>query len=171
MLRTVWSSSAVAIAVVASAVALAFSLWPSLTPDPRTVLAASLKVRTVEPGVTYRSFLERVGEDVDGVSSRLLGARGYVVYAQIRIEGRKHGSLTISKVRYAAASGRRIPGQTQREDSHAEADTPNDQWIHPVFVLAPPYDYPVFIRLELYDGDTLLAFADTPPLPLRRSRA
>lgn len=168
--RAVGSSGAAVIAVFASALALAFSLWPSLSPDPRTVLAASIKVQTLEPGVTYRDFLQRVGEDLGQVRPSVLRARGYFVYLQIRIEGRKHGSLRVNKLYYAAATGRRIPGQTRPQDSSAEAGTPNDQWIHPVFVLKSPYEYPVFVRLELFDDDTLLAYADTPTLPPRRAR-
>ena len=168
--RAAWASSATTVAVIASVVALAFSLWPSLRPDPRTVLAASMKVQTVEPSVTYRDFLKRVSEDPGQLDDRVLRARGYVVYLQIKIEGRKHGGLTLNQLRYEAATGQRISGESAVRDSNAEADTPNDQWIHPVFVLEPPYDYPVFIRLELFDDDTLLAYADTSPLPLGRPR-
>lgn len=167
--RAAWSSGAATIAVVAAAVALAFSLWPSLSPDPRTILAASLSVQTVEPGVTYRDFLERVGEDPRRRNPRVLQGRGYVVYLRVRIEGRKHGSLRLDQLQYVAANRRRIPGQTRPEDSSVEAGTPNDQWIHRVFVFDPPFDFPVVVRLELFDGATLLAYADTPALPLRRS--
>lgn len=151
--------------MVASAVALAFSAWPALRPDPRELIAAKLRVEAVEPAVTFGDYLRRTGYRVKGArASDLLRARGYVVYLQTKIEGRKHGDLLLNQVLYRASTGRRIPDQGPTQDAYFRADTPNDQWINQVFVPDPPYDFAVFVRLEMFDGKALLAFADTRPL-------
>jgi hypothetical protein len=165
LVRAAWSSSATAVAVVASAVALAFSLWPALRPDPREVLAAKLHVETVEPGVSLGAYQQRVGQRVKGASRADLRTRGYVVYMQIQIEGRKHRDLVLDQVLYRASTRRRIVDQGPTRDSYFQSDTPNDRWIAQVFVLEPPYDFPVFVRMELFDSNnSLMAFADTPPI-------
>jgi hypothetical protein len=161
-------SSAAAVAVVASAVALTFSVWPSLRPDPRDVLAAKLHVETVEPAVTLGSYLRRTGQHIEGAGRSDLRARGYLVYLQIQIEGRKHGDLVLDQVLYRALTRRRIPDQGPTQDTLFTADTPNDRWIAQVFVLEPPYDFPVFVRLELFDRNSLMAFADTPRIVPQR---
>jgi hypothetical protein len=164
VVRAAWSSAATVIAVVASAVALAFSAWPALRPDPRDVLAAKLHVETVEPAVTLGDYLRRTHQHLEGASSSDLRTRGYVVFLQIQIEGRKHGGLELHQVLYRASTGRRISDQGPTQDTFFRPDTPNDQWIDQVFVPTPPYDYPVFVRLELFDGESLMAFADTRPI-------
>jgi hypothetical protein len=163
-LKATGTTGAAVFALVASAVALAFSIWPSLSPDPRNVLAASMQVETLEPGVTLGDYFERIGEDPERLSPSVRGAEGLLAYVKLRIEGRKHGTLRIEQVRYAKRTGRRLSKQVRRVTT-VGADTPNDQWIHRVFVLVSPYSFPVFVRLELYDDDILLAYADTPTLP------
>jgi hypothetical protein len=150
--------------VVASAVALGFSVWPALRPDPRDALAAQLDVKTVEPGVTLDDYLQRTGYRVKAATREDLGTRGYIVYVQIQIKGRKHGNLELHQVVYRAATGRRIANQGPTRDAFFRPDTPNDQWVNQVFVPGPGYDFPVFVRLELFDGDSLMAFDDTHPI-------
>jgi hypothetical protein len=149
------------VAVAASAVALAFSAWPALRPDPREALAARLDVEIIEPAVTFGEYLRRTGHSVAAASAADLRARGYIVYLRVRIVGRKHGDLKLDQVLYRASTGRRISDQGPTQDAYFRPDTPNDEWIYQVFVLNPPYDFPVFVRLELFDGDSLMAFADT----------
>ena len=164
VLRDAWSSAATVIAVVASGVALAFSAWPALRPDPRDVLAAKLHVETVEPAVTLRQYLQRTNQHVKGATESVLRHTGHVVYLRIQIQGRKHGNLQLHQVLYRASSGRRIGDQGPTEDAFFRPDTPNDEWIVQVFVPGPAYGFPVFVRLELFDGNSLMSFADTPPI-------
>lgn len=165
-LRALWSSGATAIAVIASAVALAFSAWPALRPDPRDVLAARLHVQTVEPAVTFDEYAQRTYLHLDAATpSRLLRASGHVVYLHIQIEGRKHANLDLHQFLYRASTRGRIRDQApDMRDAYFRSDTPNDQWIYEVFVPGPSYDFAVFVRLELFDGSSLLAIADTPPI-------
>jgi hypothetical protein len=160
--------AATVIAVVASGVALAFSAWPALRPDPRDVLAAKLHVETVEPAVTLRQYLQRTNQHLTGATASVLRHTGHVVYLRIQIQGRKHSDLELHQVLYRASTGGRIGGQTRTEDAFFRPDTPNDEWIVQVFVPGPAYDFPVFVRLELFDGDSLMSFADTPPMPGQR---
>jgi hypothetical protein len=161
ILRGVWSSAATAIAVVVSGVALAFSAWPQLRPDPQEVRSARLHVDSVEPAVTLDEYLRRTASRLEGASPQDLRTRGYVVFLGIQIEGRKYGSLELHQVLYRASTGRMIRDQGPTLDLYFRADTPKDRWINQVFVPNPPYDYRVFVRLELFDHHTLMAYADT----------
>jgi hypothetical protein len=73
-----------------------------------------------------------------------------------------------------AARIQRVAGAAPRSVGHARRhayfrpDTPNDQWIDQVFVAGPAYDFPVFVRLELFNGEALMSFADTPPIAVKR---
>jgi hypothetical protein len=163
-LRALWSSAATAVAVIASVVALAFSAWPALRPDPRDALAARLHVETVEPAVTLDEYLQRTDLHLDAATPSALRTRGHVVYLHVQIEGRKHADLELHQVLYRASTRGRIRDQGPTRDGFFRADTPNDQWIYEVFVPDPPYDFAVFVRLELFDGRSLLAIANTPPI-------
>lgn len=135
---------------------------PALRPDPREVLAAKLHVETVEPAVTLDAYLRRTRQHLEGATQTDLRTRGYVVYLQIQIVGRKHGDLVLEQILYRASTQRRILDQGPTRDAFFQPDTPNDRWIAEVFVPEPPYEFAVFVRLELFDGDSLMAFADTP---------
>jgi hypothetical protein len=92
------------------------------------------------------------------------------VFLRIQIEGRKHDKLELHQVLYRASTRQRIRNQSATLDAYFVADTPNDQWIHEAFVPDPRYGFPVFVRLELFElleRQSLLAFADTPPLRTR----
>lgn len=168
VLRDAWSSAATAIAVVASALALAFSAWPALRPDPHEMLAARLHVETVEPAVTLGQYLQRTHHELKDAPPSALRHMGHVVYLRIQIQGRKHSGLELHQVLYRVSTGRRIVDQGPTEDAYFQPDTTNDQWIDQVFVAGPAYDFPVFVRLELFDGDALMSFADTPPIAVKR---
>lgn len=168
------SSVTAIVALVVSVVALSFSLWPDLRPDPHDLLAAKVHVDTVEPDVTLAQYLHRTDQKpLKATLPSDLRKRGNVVYLRIQIQGRKHDKLELHQVLYRASTRQRIPKQEHEctLDSYFVADTPNDQWIYQVFVFDPPPGFPqVFVRLELYElleRDSLLAFADTPPLRAR----
>jgi hypothetical protein len=164
-LGSAWKSTGPAIAVVGAALALAFSAWPSLRPDPRELLAATMQVVKVEPAVRYDGYLQRIHAARPHVDPQLLCATGSVVYLRVRVEGRKHGGLSLYQWLYRVSDGRRLEDQPEAlaRDSDFKPDTPNDQWIQPVFV--PDSGHRAFARLELFDGPIMLAVADTPRLP------
>jgi hypothetical protein len=163
--RLAWTAIVAGVALASSAVALAFTLWPELKPDPRASLAANLKALAVERDVALRDYFRQIRRDASGLDVAELRTRGAVVYLQIGIEGRKHRDLVLRQHVYRAATRRRVPGEPDVADAFFRADTPNDRWVHPVFIPGPFRRYDVFVRLELYDGSVLLAFADTPAIP------
>lgn len=161
-LRAVFSGAGATVAAIAGAIALAFSLWPSLSPDPGTNLSATIKVRSLEPGVRYDDYLQRTFDrsaTVDGAAS------GTLVSVQINVAGRKHSGLRLYQYLYHLSNRRRLPDQppSDAKDAGFEADTPSDQWIQPVWITYAGEEN-VFARIELYDGKTMLAFVDTKNL-------
>jgi len=104
-------------------------------------------VQTIESNVTLMEYLGDTRHDVRGVRRSILRARGYVLYLQVSIKGRKHGDLRLDQVLYRASTRRRIADQGPTQDAYFRPDTPNEQWIHQVFVPNPPYDFAVFVRL------------------------
>jgi hypothetical protein len=171
ILRALGSSATPAVALVASAVALAFTLWPSLSPDPGTMLAATLKVEAVDRGATHYSYLEqyypeRASALNGSQQSRLRRETGSVVNVLVQIQGKKHGNVRLDYVAFDWSGKRLIEGQGEPTPEGFRADTPNDQWIAPIFVNDPalPGDrlvHAFFLRFRLFDGGVLLAFADT----------
>ena len=161
-----------AIAVTASVVALVvsgttavFSFWPSLKPDPGETISASVDVQGVQPAVTLGAYLARTHRALPGADADDRRLRGAVVYARVRVEGRKHHPLQLDEVYYDAHTRRRLAGQDDAPLAALSMDTTNDQWIEPVFALNDMSDRPYFARVSVYDGRTLLAYADSPALP------
>jgi hypothetical protein len=54
-----WTAVTAAVALASAAVALGFQLWPSLKPDPRENLAASVTVFAVDRHVSFGEWLRR----------------------------------------------------------------------------------------------------------------
>ncbi len=154
-----------ALAAAPGVLALCFQLWPVLRPDPRDQLAAELTALTVDRDVALRDFLARSGTAARGVDRISLRGRGYVVYLKVQIRGRKRHDLKLRESVYRVSTGHRVSGSSDVLSSYFKADTPNDQWIQPVFVPIPYVRGEIFVRFELKDGATVLAFADTDAMP------
>jgi hypothetical protein len=166
ILGSTWSRAGTAVALVASVVALAFTLWPGLKPDPRGVLAARMKVETLEPHVTLASFVRRFHPGqlraVGDVGETL---QGYVIYLRVQIDGKKHDNVSLDNVTYGWRSRRPFSDRPAANARGFRPDTPSDQWVAVVWVADPQEGRDFFVRLRLFDGDILLAFADTPRIP------
>jgi len=162
VMRAVFSGAGAAIAAVAAAIALAFNVFPWLSPDPGTNLSATMKVRSLEPGVRFGDFKERRFDDTPTDQG---DAKGTIVNVQVNVAGRKHSGLRLYQYLYHISNGRRVADQTRDTglDERFEADTPNDQWVQPVWVNFAG-ETNVFARIELYDGSTMLAYVDTKDL-------
>ena len=156
-----------AVALVTSCVALAFTLKPEWIPDPRSILAAELKVESVEEQVSLGSYLQRFQpKALAKVAPENRRFRGYIVYLRVKIEGRKHSKIKLDNVTYGWNSGRPFDADEKAPNARGfEPGTPNDQWIAPIWVADPGEGEDLFIRLRLFDeDDVLLAFADTPKI-------
>jgi hypothetical protein len=159
------SPAATAVAVIASGVALTFTLWPGLAPDPGGVLAASMAVQTVEPRATLGSFLARFHPDqLKRLNADELAPMGFVVYVRVQIQGKKHGRLSLDELNYDWRSKRPLSVESPPSAVGFQPDTPNDQYVAPVWVADPQLSRAFFVRLMLFDGRVMLAFADTPRL-------
>src|SRR4051812_26504582 len=113
------------VALAAAVVALTFTVRPGLKPDPRDKLAASMKIATVEPHVTFGAYLDRTHQHVDGLTADDRAVRGHVLSVQIEVQGRGHGSLILKQALYSARSGRLLPGQPATTDSRLRIETPD----------------------------------------------
>ena len=160
-----WRTIGTAITGIAVALALTFTLWPGLLPDPRANLSATMEVQKLETGVRYGQFLGRIHEPTRGLEADVVCQVGTVVYVKIGVEGRKHGDLSLEQWLHTS-DGRRAPYQeaASAEDSSFKPDTPSDRWVQPVWISTIGYE-DVYARLELYDGRTMLAMVETKPLP------
>ncbi|MEA2370636.1 MAG: hypothetical protein QOH12_1030 [Solirubrobacteraceae bacterium] len=169
-----WRNLGTAVAVIEGSVLLAFTLWPGLAPDPGTIQAASVSVETVDSHVSLYHFDQYYPAQLKSLTSRARRqaktAFGSVVYLQVKIQGKKHGNVTLSYVSYDSATRSEIPDSGGVSEGF-QPNNPSDEWIAPVFVFdpvpppsagLPPKHF--FVRLRLFDGNVLLAFADTPQL-------
>jgi hypothetical protein len=165
-----WHIAGTGVALVASVVALTFTLWPGLIPDPRGILAANLSVQTVEPGVTLGAYdTEYHPDQLAGLDAYDKALPGNVVYLHIQVQGKKHGNVTLDTVEYGWASRRRLTVPAKLPSGRGYTpNTPNDQWIAPIWIPDPGLGVPFFERLLLFDGDVLLAFVDTPRIANQR---
>lgn len=154
------------IGLIASAVALVFVFKPNLSPDPGTIRSATMKVESVEPHVSYGRYLVRYrpsqgGDDVKQLSSVGKATLGEIVYVLVQVEGEKHDNLTLGHVDYYWTSKRAFSNGSAVADDRHHPDTPNDQWVAPIWVPTPRSDKDYFVRLMLFDKNVMLAFADT----------
>jgi hypothetical protein len=147
-------------------VTLLFTLSPSLKPDPGEAINATLKVLTIERHARYGDYLERLGDTAPTtkVAPVVLDQRGYIVNLGVTVNGRKRHDVKLRKTHYVAHSNRRYT--KPQKVGEFRSDTPSDTWVVPVFVVAPEMeaDFKFFEHFELFDGDTILAIADTRAL-------
>lgn len=165
-----WAVWGAVLAAAPASLALVFTIWPGLTPDPGTQLSATMQTKIVDPAVTYRQYLDDVGERPPPDD-----APGATVYVVVNIHGRKHEDLDLFYSVYDAKARTRIRQDAPPREpvSAVSADTPNDQWVAPIWVGTLGDEHQkVFVRTELWDGSSMLAFSDTPsftfPVPPRR---
>jgi hypothetical protein len=165
LIGSTWSAAGTGLALVTAAAALTFQLWPALTPDPHTMLAADVRVQSVEPGVTLGQYEARYEPQalmgpVSPFEAQARKGPGNIVYLHVQVQGEKHGTVRLESFSYYWPSGKAV--DQKPADSHGfNPGTPDDQWIAPVWVADPGVGRPFFIRMSVLDGDVLLAFADT----------
>jgi hypothetical protein len=173
--KRAWATFLAVLAAGPASVGLVFTLWPGLAPDPGDRLAAELHATTIDRNVTLREYLTDLGERSAGKPV----TPGAVVYVSVNIQGRKHHDLKLFYRVYDDASRVRVRpadvpglGPIGREAaSYFRADTPNDRWIAPVWIPSSSGVGRVFVRFELYDGDSMLAFTDSHAFAFPAGRA
>jgi hypothetical protein len=176
-----WTAVVAAVALASSLLTLVFELRPDLKRDPRTTLGADVAIFSVDPGVTYREYLEDAAFSDKDLLRRLRAAcdgrrrcgrltiPGERIYVRTRVEGFKSRSITMRLSLYDAATKERIPGASNVDVAQQKLDSPSDRSVVPVWLVCPPdASRRYFVRVELYHrGDgILLAVGDS-----RRFRA
>jgi hypothetical protein len=176
-LRALGPVTVALVALVSSAVALAFTLFPGLAPDPGTTFRAHVAVFAVERDVAYGDYLHRIAPSPAHYRQELAGATagmnpmsrrlelalgGDVAYVESTLEGFKHGDVVLRWSLYHARSGERVrdPQFDDQPGAQVDVDAPTDRTMQLVWFRPPPGDY--FVRVGLYDkSDTLLDVADS----------
>jgi hypothetical protein len=186
-LRSLGPVTVGAVAVISSALALAFALWPALKPDPRDRLGADLGVFAVETRVAHDAWIHRVSPtpgdygdlrtatlrdaSLDGGppaaedERSILRQRGTLFYVRMTIEGFKRRNVTLRWSLYSARTRRRLPEPGLQDVAVAgvRLEAPTDRSFVQVWVPPVASNGRCFARFELVTRDgTLLAVADSP---------
>jgi hypothetical protein len=144
-----------------SGVNLVYQLWPSLKPDPKATVGATIESLTIDKNVTAEDFLVRPGTRLpDGVSP---DRNGNVFYIRASIEGFKRSDVQLRWYTYDANVPARLPGlrSNDRETPVFQPQAPVDAQIAQVWVPTPKQARPIFVRFELWAGTVLLAYVDS----------
>jgi hypothetical protein len=174
-----WTTIVAVVALGSSISALVFTLWPSLRPDPRDELGASVGVFAVDPNVSYRTYLERTTFEPGDLARReraacggtrancgFLNLPGEQVYVETMVKGFKRRAVVLRLSLYKFPSRERVEGASAVEVARQHLDAPTDSAVVPVWLLCPPERRgSYFVRVELYHrgDDLLLAVADSKP--------
>ena len=165
--KRVWGTFLAIVAAGPASVGLVFTLFPDTKPDPGNLVTAELKTSEIDPVVSLGDYKLDIRE---GKTSPNLAKRlGTVVYLTITVEGRKHHDLALFQRLYDAKTHVRIPieggdARVAVPSSRFHPETPNDHWVTPIWIdPATPPSRRVFVRFELYNGPSMLAFADSRP--------
>jgi hypothetical protein len=168
------------VAFATSVVALVFTLWPGLKPDPRDRLNAQVSVFAVDRGVTLEAWLRRTTFSEDeyreararylaslGVAEKdasgLLASSGQSAYVASTVEGFKRRSVRLRWSLYDHATNRRLPQFSNESGARLNLEAPSDRTLQEIW-LPPLGRGRYFLRVALYDGDgTLLDVADSRP--------
>jgi hypothetical protein len=155
-----------------SGTSLTFALVPGLKPDPKEKVGADLAVLALDTNVDYSAYGNRPGRHI--VAKAKPEHPGNVFYIRAHIEGFKRQSVRLKWFIYDPNGERRPGSKTEAsEQSIFEPDAPINTQVAQIWVREPgsfdPYgewksdeDENYFIRFELYSGDVLLAFKDSP---------
>lgn len=160
------------LAAVISGTSLTFELAPSLKPDPKEKVGADLAVLALDKNVNYSDYNLRPGRHIDADARP--DHPGNVFYLRALIEGFKRESVRLKWFTYEPNGERRPGSRTEAsEQSLFEPDAPINTQVAQIWVREPgrfdqyeEWDSDdgdgYFVRFELYSGDVLLAFKDSP---------
>jgi hypothetical protein len=162
------------LAAAISATSLTFVLVPGLKPDPKEKVGADLAVRTLDTNVNYGEYLDRPGKKIKEKNKPRDDYPGNVFYLRAHIEGFKRENVSLRWFTYNP-TGERRPGSGKEatESTVFEPSAPTNTQVAQIWVREPGrFDHgvwdsdantePYFVRFELYSGDVLLAFEDSP---------
>ncbi|WP_028066232.1 hypothetical protein [Solirubrobacter soli] len=181
------------VALAGNAFQLLYSVDPTRKPDPNERLRAAIQPLSAEPQVSLGTYLARttappeIERTIDGLilakyktheeflcaKERKLAVRGYMVYADITVEGLKHRAVDLYTTLYSNATHRRMAAyEGEAPLPPLKLTSPTDSFVQAAFLEVPERPRAnYYARFELRtheDGDklgTLLAMADSKPFP------
>ncbi len=176
---------------------LAWNLNPSWKPDPNERLRAAIEPVSAEPDISLATYLRRttaardLAQAVDDrtrsqfggkppsheaflcAKARALSVRGYMVYANVTVEGLKHRAVDLYTSLYSEATRRRLA--TYEDEAPLpplKLTSPTDSFVQAAFLTVPARPRALYrarfeLRTHTDDGGlgTLLAMADSRPFP------
>ena len=169
--------TAALIGLVTGVLALVFQLAPWLKPDPRDRVGAEISISAIEPNVTIKDWIVRKFP----VSERKAlikrypdrSAVGELLYVHTSVDGHKHRDVILRFDIYFVDSQRRVRPEdidAPIGDSKPQPlSAPNERSVTVLWV--PDFTQEkraLFIRVELWDENGILAVADSPCM--RRGR-
>jgi hypothetical protein len=167
-----WAMIIAVVALLSSLIPLLFSLVPSLKPDPRDSVAASLSVFAIDPEVTIGNYLARAyGNKAAGakrlrIAAEEFGFMGDVVYVRTHVDGFKHRRVRLTAAIYLVKGQQRVmlPSTLFHPPIPAELDSPSTSSVALIWIPSLADEPPAFVRVEMYDGTKwqMLAVADSP---------
>jgi hypothetical protein len=153
---------------------LLFQLAPGLKPDPGDNVGADVQVLTIEPHVTVGRWIDRA---FDGASEDKMRARfgheqlnfsGSVLLVRMAVDGHKHSDVVLRYRIFKAADQERVTadlGTGFALPTRIDIDAPSERSVQLMWLpdlSAETDDF--FVRVELSDGDGLLAVANSPKI-------
>lgn len=150
------------VALVVSVPTGIYTLWPALSPDPKTKVGATLETLALDRNVTYGRYLAR--SPARRVPGAAPGDLGNVFYLRAMIEGFKREELRVRWFTYEALNQQRIDGlgSTNALEEILRPQAPVNTQIAEVWVPTPVQTGDYFVRFELYAANSvLLSFVDS----------
>lgn len=150
------------VALVVSVPAGVYTLWPTLSPDPKTKVSATLETLAFDRNVTFRQYLAR--RQRKRQNGAAVDQNGNVFYIRALVEGFKRETLRVRWFTYEATNSVRIDGfgSTAALEEIFHPQAPVNTQIAQVWVPTPPTSGEYFVRFELYaSGNVLLSFVDS----------
>ncbi len=148
--RGLWSLVAKApalLTLISLAAGLVYKFWPQ--PDP--VQKAEITVPTVESGLTFGQYLERVGQDPGGLDEEVLNRKGALIQFSVEATGYKDEKL---RLRWVVVD---LGTHDQVVDDDAITITPGADTDRlrppPVFVAFPKKGGPFNVHGEVFAPD------------------
>jgi hypothetical protein len=136
-----------------------YTLWPALSPDPKTTVAATLETVAFDRNVTLAEYGERLSNpDISGEQL------GNVFYIRAKIEGFKREQLRVRWFTYEATNQVRVKGLRSAASLEQifQPQAPVNTQVAEVWVPAPKASGKYFVRFHLYTkGNVLLSFVDS----------
>jgi hypothetical protein len=165
--RSVWTilgRVSLVLGVVGALLGLVFTLFPDWRPIGRPEKTdAELVDLRVEPGLTFRQYLQRVDQDPGGLDDATLGRRGAFLEFDIESTGLREERLAL-KVELVDGTGDEV-GQEQSTTVTPKSNEDSIAW-H-AFLPIPAGSQPPYVaRVVLLDADgDSLASERTEPFP------